>query len=128
MLRCAVLLAAAMFLVACGNSGDDGAAPAASTVPPPPADESIQLTGKQAYDQVCARCHEEGVDGAPRTGDRSAWEGRSWLWEAVLFEHAKSGYMDMPAKGGDESLDDAIVEMAAEYMLTQTFPDVTRAD
>jgi cytochrome c5 len=86
------------------------------------------MAGKDAYDQVCARCHEEGLDGAPRTGDRDAWAGRSWLWEAVLFEHAKQGYMTMPAKGGEQGLDDAMVEKAAEYMLTKTFPDVTRAD
>ena len=128
MLRIPVLLTAAILVAACGNSGDGKAAPETSAAPPPPADETIQLTGKQAYEQVCARCHEEGIDGAPRTGDRDAWEGRSWLWEAVLFEHAKSGYMNMPAKGGDESLDDATVEMAAEYMLTTTYPDVTRAD
>jgi cytochrome c5 len=46
----------------------------------------------------------------------------------VLFEHAKQGYMTMPAKGGEQGLDDAMVEKAAEYMLTKTFPDVTRAD
>jgi cytochrome c5 len=46
----------------------------------------------------------------------------------VLFEHAKNGYLGMPAKGGDESLDDAAVEMAAEYMLTRTYPDAPRAD
>jgi cytochrome c5 len=60
------------------------------------------MAGKDAYDQVCARCHEEGLDGAPRTGDRDAWAGRSWLWEAVLFEHAKQGYMTLTAKGGDQ--------------------------
>ena len=127
MLRIPVLLATAALLVACGQA-DGPAAPETSLVPPPPPDESVQLAGKEAYDQVCARCHEEGVDGAPRTGERDAWAGRSWLWEAVLFEHAKSGYMDMPAKGGDESLNDATVEMAAEYMLTKTFPEVSRAD
>jgi cytochrome c5 len=88
----------------------------------------VQIAGKEAYDQACARCHEEGLDGAPRTGDRDAWVGRSWLWEAVLFEHANAGYMAMPAKGGEEGLDDAEVEKAAEYMLTKTFPDVKRAD
>ena len=128
MLRIPVLLAVATLIVACGQGGEDPAVPETSLAPPPPPDETVQLTGKQAYDQVCAHCHDEGVDGAPRTGDRSAWEGRSWLWEAVLFEHAKSGYMDMPARGGDVSLDDATVEMAAEYMLTQTFPEVSRAD
>ena len=46
----------------------------------------------------------------------------------MLFEHANEGYLGMPAKGGDESLDDATVEMAAEYMLTRTSPDAPRSD
>ena len=122
-----ILLIAMLTLTGCGQASDDTAPPATPDVLSP--DEgTIQLTAKQAYDKVCADCHEEGIDGAPRTGDREAWTGRSWLWEAVLFEHAKNGYLGMPAKGGDESLDDAAVEMAAEYMLTRTYPDAPRAD
>lgn len=121
----AITLAAALLLGACQKSADhEGTPPVAVT--PGPADETVQLTGKEAYDLVCAGCHEEGIDGAPRTGDREAWAGRSWLWEAVLFEHAKEGYMDMPARGGEASLDDTTVEMAAEYMLLRTHPDMTR--
>ena len=82
--------------------------------------------GQKAYAAACAHCHDEGVDGAPKTGDPEAWASRSWLWEAVLFEHAQEGYLTMPARGGDESLDDATVARAAEYMLTVTFPDAPR--
>ncbi|MDH3338206.1 MAG: c-type cytochrome [Gammaproteobacteria bacterium] len=88
--------------------------------------ETAWLAGKQAYEEYCAGCHEEGLDGAPRTGDRDAWDKRSWLWEAVLFEHARTGYGDMPAKGGDAELDEATVTKAAEYMLTLTYPETHR--
>ncbi len=118
------VMTASLFLAGCQQASND----APASAPPAPADESVQLTGKQAYELVCAGCHEEGINGAPRTGDREAWGARSWLWEAVLFEHAKQGYMDMPARGGEESLDDATVEMAAEYMLSVTFPNVNPAD
>lgn len=84
------------------------------------------LSGKQAYEQICASCHEEGLDGAPKTGDREAWDKRSRLWEAVLSEHAKIGYGEMPAKGGDATLDDGTVTRAAEYMLTLTYPETHR--
>ncbi len=87
---------------------------------------SALLTGQQAYNDVCAGCHEEGLNGAPRTGDRDAWGERSWLWEAVLFEHARSGYNDMPANGGNATLDEATVTKAAEYMLTLTYPEMQR--
>ena len=127
MLRVLITVIAMSLVSGCGQDGGDGTSSPAP-VAPAPADESVQLTGKEAYELVCAECHEEGIDGAPKTGDRDAWAGRSWLWEAVLFEHAKQVYMEMPAKGGDESLDDTAVEMAAEYMLNRTFPDVIRAD
>jgi cytochrome c5 len=84
------------------------------------------LNGQQAYEEICAGCHEEGLDGAPRTGNREDWEGRSWLWEAVLFEHARCGYENMPAKGGCTTLDDVTVAKAAEYMMALTYPEMPR--
>lgn len=128
MLRIPVVFAVVLLLIACGQASDDQGPSTSQVVPPPPTSDGVRTAGKQAYDQACARCHDEGLDGAPRTGDREAWAGRSWLWEAVLFEHAKNGYMTMPAKGGEEGLDDTMVEMAAEYMLSVTFPDANPAN
>jgi cytochrome c5 len=42
---------------------------------------------------------------------------------AVLEEHAKDGYLAMPARGGEPGLCDLDVSAAAEYMLTLTHPD-----
>lgn len=83
----------------------------------------LELSGAQAYETVCASCHESGLNGAPVTGDADAWSDRSMHWEAVLFEHAKNGYMQMPAKGGEPELSDQSVVAAAEYMLSITYPD-----
>ncbi len=85
--------------------------------------EELEIPGGEAYQMVCASCHETGQHGAPRTGDADAWSGRSPHWEAVLFEHAKGGYMEMPAKGGKTELSDRSVVAAAEYMLSITYPD-----
>jgi len=52
--------------------------------------------------------------------------GTDWLWEAVLFEHARCGYEDMPAKGGCTTLDDVAVTKAAEYMMALTYPEMPR--
>lgn len=118
MKACVLSVAFTLTLAACGQTGQDNA--------PQLEAESPWLAGKQAYEEICAGCHEEGFDDAPRTGDREAWDGRSWLWSAVLFEHAKDGYGKMPAKGGDASLDEATVTKAAEYMLTITYPETHR--
>jgi cytochrome c5 len=95
---------------------------------PPPVDpaaapEQGLLEGQRAYQNVCAGCHEEGKDGAPLTGDREAWADRSPLWAAVLEEHAKDGYLDMPAKGGDPDLSDEEVRAAVDHMMMLTHPE-----
>ena len=52
------------------------------------------------------------------------WQARSQLWDAVLLDHAITGYLEMPAKGGRTDLPEHIVKAAAEYMLRITFPDM----
>ncbi|MDH3349981.1 MAG: c-type cytochrome [Gammaproteobacteria bacterium] len=120
------LLVFAVLLASCGPTAQDSV----PQMPPDPAsaasNDPVWLSGKKAYDENCAYCHEQGLDGAPRTGDQEAWDGRSWLWEAVLFEHARTGFGEMPAKGGDATLDEAAVTKAAEYMLNLTYPDTHR--
>jgi len=119
MIRQAALLVFSLVLGACAHSDQSGPSPEPQT-------DSMWSSGKLAYENICAGCHEEGVDGAPRTGDREAWDGRSRLWAAVLAEHAKKGYGTMPARGGTDSLSDADVNKAAEYMMRLTYPETHR--
>ena len=79
--------------------------------------------GRQAYEATCARCHDTGIMDAPVTTNPGDWDGRSDLWEAVLFEHAQLGYIRMPAKGGEKDASDYDVEAAAEYMIKTAKPD-----
>lgn len=116
-----ILILLCMAQAACQQ---ETAAPAVSEGAIAAAAEATVATGKEAYDLACAACHESGLDGAPRTDHPEDWVGRSRLWQAVLFEHANKGYMDMPAKGGDDRLNDAVVAAAAEYMLERTHPDL----
>lgn len=109
-----------LLAAACEQSADEVTATAGADDAPPVVEETATFSGADAYQLACAQCHDEGLEGAPKIGDQEAWAGRSWLWEAVLFEHAKKGYKAMPAKGGHEELSDQIVEMAAEYMLNIT--------
>ena len=88
------------------------------------ASEQRMVDGKAVYETSCKICHESGIAGAPQTRNAEDWEGRSSLWESVLFEHANKGYLAMPPKGGAEDASDYDVEAAAEYMLTITHPEL----
>lgn len=136
MIRSALVIAGiAGLLGACGPADTGPPAGPAATQPAavaPPADDEQTVTladgvpglpGQRVYEQVCAKCHDQGTDSAPQIGAAGDWSGRSDLWQAVLFEHANKGYLDMPAKGGEEGLTEADVAAAAEYMLDQSFPN-----
>jgi cytochrome c5 len=84
--------------------------------------EDQLLEGQETYEAACASCHDSGEGGAPVTGKESDWSDRSRMWVAVLSDHAKAGYLDMPGKGGRGELTDESVGAAVEYMMQQTFP------
>ena len=118
------LMAGLLSLAGCSPAADE---------PPPPAEDAAHaetwradraVTGQETYELACASCHDPGQGEAPAIGDRDAWSGRSDLWVAVLSEHAKSGYLDMPGKGGQATLTDEAVAAATEYMLSKTFPEL----
>lgn len=112
----ALLIVAALVLMSCAHNGDEK--PATSR-----GETAATIDGEIAYMEHCAGCHETGMLGAPREGKPQEWEGRSDLWQAVLMEHARTGYFEMPARGGKTDLPDDVVAAAAEYMLEMTFPD-----
>lgn len=123
-----LLLGLVLGVAACSQDSGDVPAAAADAAPERAVGanwrEDRQALGQSTYEAVCAECHESGQDGAPRTGQREDWAERSDMWQAVLFNHAKSGYLDMPERGGAPELSDDAVEAAAEYMLSRTFPEL----
>lgn len=123
--RAFALVLSVLWLAACGAGDDDQAvAPAAQPAPAMAVGTSPAASiGRDTYEAVCATCHETGRDGAPATGDPADWSGRSPLWQAVLSEHAQAGYLEMPARGGNDALSDAAVAAAVDYMLSRTYPD-----
>lgn len=109
------LIAAGFALASCAHDGDRTSSPADSI-------SGAAIDGEAAYVEHCAGCHETGMLGAPREGQPAEWQDRSSLWQGVLMEHAKTGYFEMPARGGKSDLPDEVVSAAAEYMLEMTFP------
>lgn len=86
--------------------------------------ERYLALGKDVFDWACAACHASDEGNAPQMGVRDNWSDRSPLWSAVLLEHAREGYLEMPAKGGHPYLSDRAVQAAGEYMLGETFPEL----
>ena len=73
-------------------------------------------TGREVVDQICAACHAEGKDGAPKIGDLAAWAKRAEVGFDKLSEHAISGKGKMPAHGGRADLTDLEISRAIAYM------------
>ena len=79
--------------------------------------------GESVYKGSCFACHSTGAAGAPKLGDKSAWEARIAKGNAVLSQHALEGFKGtagyMPPKGGYSHLSDQEVKLAVEYMVSQ---------
>jgi cytochrome c5 len=81
------------------------------------------MTGQQVFAQVCKTCHETGLAGAPKVGDKAAWQPRIAQGEQALVQHAIQGFQGktgvMPPKGGDTNLTDQEVHRAVVYLANQ---------
>lgn len=75
------------------------------------------MTGEQVYQSVCKTCHETGLAGAPKFGDKAAWTARLKQGIDTLYTHALKGTdKGMPPKGGNADLSDVEVERAVVFM------------
>ena len=77
--------------------------------------------GKAVYDTLCFTCHAQGIAGAPKIGDITAWEARIEKGRDVNVTNVINGYTGstgvMPPKGGNPALSDEEVAAAVDYML-----------
>jgi cytochrome c5 len=80
--------------------------------------------GKTIYDNLCHSCHTDGVAGAPKLGNKSAWAPRIAQGIDTLVKHATEGYHGpdgyfMPPKGGNPALNDAQIKNAVQWIVDQ---------
>jgi cytochrome c5 len=120
-IRSLTVLALILLVQGCGK---EAVPPAATPVTPPPA--AVGSTGAQApnddvYKKTCAACHGQGLAGAPKLGDKAAWEPRINQGLDALYAVALKGKPGtaMAAKGGNASLTDADVKAAVDYMVSK---------
>lgn len=92
------------------QSGGKWIEPISSTAKP------AERSGEQIVQAQCVHCHQTGVDGAPRIGDRTAWIPRATKGYDIVVRSAIKGHGGMPARGGMADLTDAEVRNAVTYM------------
>jgi len=82
--------------------------------------KASMATGQAIYSKTCFACHDTGVAGAPRLGDKAAWAGH--LAEDVdhLVQVAIAGEGAMPPRGGHPDLSDEEIRAVVIYMLDQS--------
>ena len=82
--------------------------------------QSAGSNGKQVVEAVCAECHRTGENDAPKIGDEAAWAKLEQRGLTGLTESALKGIRNMPAHGGDITLDDLQIAQAITYMVNQS--------
>jgi cytochrome c5 len=70
------------------------------------------------YTQVCAACHAAGVAGAPKLGDKAAWQPRLAAGVDGLTASVIKGKGAMPPKGGAAGASDADIKAAVSYLVS----------
>jgi len=76
--------------------------------------------GQAVYTKSCAACHDSGVMGAPKVGDKAAWATLNAEGVDSLTHNAIKGEGKMPPKGGNMKLSDDEVKAAVEYMVNKS--------
>ena len=76
-------------------------------------------SAEAVYNAICKACHDTGVAGAPKTGDKAAWAPRLATGAAALLKSATNGKNAMPARGGAADLSDDELKAAVEYLTGQ---------
>ena len=94
--------------------------PAPTQAAAPVAAKSVSLTGEQVVAQVCNVCHQAGLAGAPKTGDKAAWAPRIAQGMDTLYVSAIKGKNAMPARGGNAALSDAEVKAAVDRLVASS--------
>ena len=84
---------------------------------------AVVRSGEQIVQMQCVKCHQDGVNGAPRIGDRAAWTPRLSKGLDALVRSAVHGHGPMPARGGLADLSDVEIHGAVVYMFNYGIPE-----
>lgn len=85
-------------------------------------DMTAERSGAAIVKLQCAKCHEKGVGGAPKIGDRAAWAPRLKDGLDGAVNSAIRGHGGMPPRGDKADLTDAEIRNAINYMFNPAAP------
>jgi len=88
---------------------------------------AVLRTSQTIVEGQCSKCHQEGLNGAPKIGDRQAWIPRLKNGLDQLVASAIHGHGGMPARGGLPDLSDQEIRGAIVYMFNYGVPEVPAA-
>lgn len=73
-------------------------------------------SGEEIYKTTCTACHSVGLLGAPKTGDKAAWDARLKPGINAALAIAKKGLNAMPPKGNCMNCSDDELLAAIKHM------------
>jgi len=80
--------------------------------------------GQQVYQAACVVCHDAGIAGAPKLGDKGQWAKRIAKGVDTLYASAVNGSQGsggvMPPKGGNLALSNAEVKAAVDFIVARS--------
>lgn len=85
-----------------------------------PAAGGSARSGEEIYQAKCTTCHATGAAGAPKLGDKAAWEPRIGKGMDTLYASAISGFLGMPPKGLCMDCSDDEIKATVDYMVDQS--------
>lgn len=91
------------------------------------AGQAVAAEGKNVYAKACALCHVAGVAKAPKLNDKAAWAPLIKQGNAALTASVIKGKGAMPPRAGNDSLSDAGIQAAVEYMTDQAKQRASRS-
>lgn len=98
---------------------------AAPTVEAKPAQQAAApvaaaIDGEKIYKGICFSCHDVGIAGSPKLGDKAVWAPRIATGNDALYNSALNGKNVMPAKGGNPALSEAEIKAAVDFMVEKS--------
>lgn len=85
------------------------------------ATSTLAATAEETYKGTCGVCHDAGIGGAPKMGDKAAWAPRIKQGKEALYKVSLAGKPGtaMVAKGGNAKLSDADIKAVVDLMLAK---------